>query len=221
MYIYTNHTNAITANTTAANATMDAANAANERDPLEDAKKVYKDTNGNLASALDEAGRNNAAAQHAFVIAEKERGIAVKCGSRDTQHYNINVEDAKKERDQVVENSQANVAAARAAVDSAKKALKRVLQAEINGLTALNASHKVHSILVATATMSAQALEEEKLKNKHEREMDELRRKNAQELADMKTMHNAINANNKAAATESAANGASKLAELKKQLEGL
>jgi hypothetical protein len=175
MYIYTNHTiatNAITANTTAANATMDAANAAVEQDPLEDANKVYKDTNDNLASALDEAGRNNAAAQHAFVIAEKERGIAVKCGSQYVQHYNINVEDAKKERDQVVENSQANVAAARAAFYSAEQALKRVLQAEINGLTALNASHKVHSILVATATKSAQALEKEKLKNNQEREMD-------------------------------------------------
>jgi hypothetical protein len=217
-------TNAAVAATNAAVAATNAAvaaNAANERDPLEDANTVYKDMNDNLASALDEAGRNNAAAQKALVIAEKERDIAVKCGSQYVQHYNINVEDAKRELNRVVKKSQANVAAARATFYSAEQALKRVLQAEINGLTALNASHKVNSILVATATKSAQELKEEKLKNKHEREMAELRYKHAQELADMKTVHNSINANDRAAAEESAAKGASRLAELKKQLEEL
>jgi hypothetical protein len=205
---------------------MDAANAANaanadKRDPLEDAKKVYKDMNDNLDSALDETGRNNAAAQHALNIATARLDVARTYGSQCVQQYNTNFEDAKREFNRVVEKSQANVVAARAAVDSAEQALKRVLQAEINGLIALNASHKAIGILVATATKSAQALDEEKLKYKQKCEMDELRRKHAQEHADMKTMHNAINANEKAAATESAAKGASELAKLKKQLEGL
>jgi hypothetical protein len=218
--MYINHTIAANVITTIATANiMDAA--ADERDQLEVAKEI-------LALALEEAGRNNATSREKLDIAKEARDVARKCGSRDAQYYNLNFEDAKKELNQVVEKSQANVAAAQAAVDGAKKALKGVLRAKINGLTALNASHEAIGTLVATATKSAQALEEEKLKNKHEREMDELRRKmdelrrnHAQELADMKTMHNAINTHDKAAATESTAKGASRLAELKKQLKEL